>query len=213
MRKVSIIDLPFRGREEFGRLYSQPSLEVCRTRPQYCKPSDIIVLRGSARTIDDLDYLRANGGEQLLRSHLSRGGKLLAVCGGYQMLGRWLVDPAKKQGEHERIEGLRLLPHSTLFGPQMINCRTTATVLVGRGAKGIITGEEHRSGNSIALDMTGVMPLLSIEKRVAMDSEQPVETLDFEQVDGLVTTDGQIWTTYVHRICDNDAFLHSFLTV
>ena len=149
----------------------------------------------------------------MLRSHLSKGGKLLAVCGGYQMLGHWLSDPAKKQGDSQKVEGLGLLPHCTFFGPNMLNCRTKATLLVGRGANGIISGEEHRSGVSTVLNATGVTPLLAIQQRVAMTSDEPVSTPAFENVDGLVTTDRQIWTTYVHRICDNDAFLHSFLSV
>jgi adenosylcobyric acid synthase len=213
MRKVSIIDLPFRGREEFGRLFQCLSLDVHRVRPQEMKPADIIVLGGSKRTIDDLIYLRQNGGEQMLRSHLARGGKILAVCGGFQMLGHYLFDPNLKQGDVPVAKGFSLLPHNTYFGARMLECKTKATLLVGRGAHGIVRGEEHRSGFSFSHQPHLAEPLLKIERRVALAPcpDPDIMTPGAETLDGAVTLDRQIWATYVHLICENEAFLHSFL--
>lgn len=213
MRTVSIIDLPFRGREEFGRLFSSFSLDVRRVRPQDMKPADIIVLGGSKRTIDDLMYLRQNGGEQTLRSHLAQGGKILAVCGGFQMLGHYLFDPNLNQGDVPVARGFCLLPHNTYFGAEMLQCQTKATLLVGRGAQGIVRGEEHRSGVSFGHQSSVAEPLLKINRRVALAPcpDPDILTPGAETLDGAVTYDRQIWATYVHLICENEAFLRSFL--
>jgi adenosylcobyric acid synthase len=215
LRKAIIFALPFRGRDECLPLSRY--LDVQWVRPQdYKGGAGLIIMPGSLRTISDLDYLRRNGGESALRSHLAQGGVVVGICGGYQMLGQWLFDPFLKQGDSPLVAGLGILPHSTFFGEQMMQTETTATLLVGKGQGGELKGEEHRSGFSWTEECArGLEPLLSIKQRKAL---APLPTPGplipgGELLDGVVTADRKVWGTYVHLILHNPAFVHSLLSV
>ena len=86
--------------------------------------ADIIIIPGSKSTIDDLSELRRNGTAQaILQSHRN-GTTILGICGGYQMMGREVLDPQHVEGETERMPGLGLLPVSTTLDSQKITRRT-----------------------------------------------------------------------------------------
>jgi len=76
-------------------------------------PCDLIVLPGSKAVQADLDWLRAHGFEAAIHRHLRYGGKLIGICGGFQMLGRWLHDPLGVEGAPGSREGLGLLDCET----------------------------------------------------------------------------------------------------
>ncbi len=81
-------------------------------------PQDWIVLPGSKQVSGDLAWLRAQGLDGALQAHVARGGPLLGICGGLQMLGRRLHDPMGHDGEAvQALPGLGLLPLHTSFGP------------------------------------------------------------------------------------------------
>ena len=79
---------------------------------------DAVILPGSKQTLRDLQALRSSGLEQQLRTYVERGGSLLAICGGMQMLGKQLEDPEGLEGGEGNgpWEGVGLLPISTRFG-------------------------------------------------------------------------------------------------
>jgi adenosylcobyric acid synthase len=218
LRKAIVFALPFHGRTiETSPLSHYFDLEW--VAPQdYKGGAKLIILPGSARTIDDLDYLRRHGGESVLRCHLAQGGVVLGICGGYQMLGQWLFDPFMKQGDKPIVAGLGILPHSTYFGAQMMETQTTATLLVGAGQGGEINGLEYRSGFSWTQNeerARSLEPLLSIKSRKALaplPSPGPL-TPGGETLDGVVTADRKVWGTYVHLVLHNPAFVRSHLSV
>src|SRR6185436_13830081 len=72
-------------------------------------PADLIVLPGSKSVRADLDWLRASGWESAIHRHLRYGGKLIGICGGFQMLGRAIHDPHGIEGEAGSGPGLGLL--------------------------------------------------------------------------------------------------------
>lgn len=74
---------------------------------------DLVVLPGSKNVRDDLAWLRAQGWEEAIRRHLRYGGKVLGICGGFQMLGRWIHDPAGLEGAPGSAPGLGLLDMET----------------------------------------------------------------------------------------------------
>ncbi len=217
--RFAIFSLPFRGRDEFLPLEGDPTFRAGWVRPQdYTGGAKVIILPGSARTIDDLCYLRAHGGERKLREHLAQGGVVVGVCGGYQMLGRWLYDPNRKQGSLPKVEGLGLLPVSTWFGPTMLKCDSRLELLVGSGSGGLLNGREHRSGYSLTQpESAAVTPLSRVKTRNLQAAMPSPTTLEdgvlwqpgSEQLDGLVTADRRIWTTYLHLIFHNDPFLRT----
>jgi adenosylcobyric acid synthase len=221
--RIVIFRLPFRGpTDEFNGLRSNSRYEVSWVRPQeFDGRARVIILPGSGRTIDDLIYLRQNGGFEAIRRHLSQGGVVVGVCGGYQILGRKLLDPHHVQGDCDEVEGLGLLPIETLFGPEMASTRTTARLLVGTGYGGAVVGEERRSGcsSSTADDRRGYLRLLEVTARQFHKPCPKARQLTAaklpwapatEKFDGLVSTDRRVWGTYLHCIFDNDAFLRTF---
>ena len=87
-------------------------------------PTDWVILPGSKATTADLAWLRAQGLDGAVAAHAGRGGAVLGVCGGLQMLGEALIDPQSIDGN---MPGLGLLPLVTVFEPAKTVCRTTAT--------------------------------------------------------------------------------------
>jgi adenosylcobyric acid synthase len=80
-------------------------------------PADLIVLPGSKSVRADLDWLRTNGWEEALRRHLRYGGKVIGVCGGFQMLGQEVRDPLGIEGAAGTSRGLGLLDIVTVLEP------------------------------------------------------------------------------------------------
>lgn len=190
----------------------------------------MIILPGSGRTIDDLAALRESGGAEAIRRHLAQGGIVVGVCGGYQILGQWLYDPRLSQGSQAIVRGLGYMPHSTIFGPTMVEAnakapwlssKTTGQLLVGRGAGGTIIGEERRSGYSYVNEPdASYLPLVTVQGRDLHEPLPDEETINsvlwqpgHEQVDGLVSADRKVWGSYLHLIFHNEAFQSSFFEV
>ncbi len=227
MRKFVVFELPFRGRDEFLPLAGDPSNDVKWVKPQHYRGgADVIILPGSGRTMSDLVYLRENGGDRLIREHLSKGGTVVGICGGYQMLGERLYDPLLKQGEHTELAGFGLLPIRTTFGPKMMQSATTARLTVGVSTGDTVNGIEVRSGysevNASAVPSTH-LSLLSIVKREYREPKPACEAIRLgeklavdwrpgdEKSDGLVSLDRKVWGTYLHLIFHNEAFCRTFL--
>jgi adenosylcobyric acid synthase len=222
--KIVIFRLPFRGpTDEFKGLRRHGGYDVSWMTPQqFDGRARVIVLPGSGATVRDLVYLKQAGGAEIIRRHLASGGIVLGVCGGYQILGERLLDPAHGQGEQDSIQGLGYIKATTLFGPKMLSCRTQARLLVGTGNGGTIVGEERRSGCTFAgngANPDGFLTLHAITGRDMHDvqptaCELTAQNLPWapgqEKVDGYVSKDRQIWGTYLHCICDNEAFLRTF---
>lgn len=226
MRTFVIFELPFRGRDEFLPLAGNPCLDVTWVKPQHYRGgADVIILPGSGRTMSDLVYLRENGGDRLIREHLSGGGTVVGVCGGYQMLGEMLYDPFLKQGEHAELPGLGLLPTQTTFGPTMMQSRTTALLASGKCKGASVSGLEIRSGFTqvkTCVEPGEYLTLLDIAERdfqkpkpesavVVLKDAQVEWCPGDEKVDGLVSRDRKVWGTYLHLIFHNDPFVRSFL--
>jgi len=218
--RLVILDLPFGGRDEFEPLEGMPEFRTdCLSPQSYRGGAQVIILPGSGKTVADLSYLRANGGTEIIRHHLSQGGVVVGVCGGYQILGETLIDPALTQGDQVQVEGLGYLPISTVFGPSMLASVTTGELLVGAGAGGQVMGEEHRSGYSALMPRGSRHAALHkvVRRDLLKPCPAPANVVPgelwhpgSEEFDGLVSADRRIWGTYFHLIFYNDAFLRSF---
>ncbi len=217
--RIAIFQLPFGGSDGL-RILSPYGVDFLR--PQDCKQHyRAIILPGSNCTVSDLVYLRESGGLEKIRSHLTNGGIVIGVCGGFQMLGQHLIDPFLKQGRICRTEGLGLLPITTVFGAQMLSSCTTAQLLVGAGRGRAIFGHEHRSGYSTTIPDADIrfVKLGRITGRSFLTVPPKPAKLPggydwqpgTEAFDGLVSADRRLWGTYLHGIFNNDAFLCSLL--
>jgi adenosylcobyric acid synthase len=105
--------------DDLDPLDAEPAVEVVRVRPGAALPgdADLIVLPGSKATIADLAALRDAGFDIDIAAHRRRGGTVLGLCGGYQMLGRTIADPGGIEGSPGKCEGLGLIDvETTLSG-------------------------------------------------------------------------------------------------
>ena len=143
-------------------------------------PCDLLILPGSKSVRADLEHLRAAGWEFAIRRHLRYGGRLLGICGGFQMLGQTLADPLGIEGPPGESPGLGLLELYTRLAPdkQLRNVR-------GRLAfapEAVVSGYEIHAGQS-----TG-----AAQGRPALHLEAGP--------DGAVSDDGQVMGSYVHGL-------------
>lgn len=158
--------------------------------------SDIIIIPGSKSTISDLAYLREAGYADEIRNHVEKGGRLIGICGGYQMLGKSISDPNKVESGGE-LKGLGLLDIETVLKDSKETHQVAAIQLDGES---ILKGYEIHMGESSYLN--GAAPLFEITKRGASDVK--VE-------DGARSSSRRVWGTYIHGIFDNDDFRKSVL--
>ena len=103
--------------DDLDPLAAEPGVDLVLVRPGTALPvCDLVILPGSKATIADLAALRAEGWDVDLRAHHRRGGRILGLCGGYQMLGRTISDPDGVEGPPGSVPGLGLLAVDTVLG-------------------------------------------------------------------------------------------------
>ena len=155
-------------------------------------PADLIVLPGSKAVRADLDWLRAAGWERALQRHLRYGGKVIGLCGGYQMLGRQIDDPLGLEGAPGSTPGLGLLAIDTVLEKEK-QLRNVHGRLALPGAAAMQGYEIH----------------LGVSR--GEGCAQPVVHLDDGRSDGAQSADGQILGTYCHGLFDHPAALAALL--
>ncbi len=155
-------------------------------------PADLVVLPGSKSVAADLGWLRAQGWEPYLQRHLRYGGRIVGLCGGYQMLGRTLHDPAGIEGATGSQPGLGFL-----------DCETTLE------AEKQLRNVEGR----LALDGTPLMRGYEIHMGVTTGAalERPAVRLADGRNDGAISADGQVLATYCHGLFDHPEALSGLL--
>ena len=118
------VAVPILGRisnfDDLDPLKAEPSVEVIFVRPGQPLPQDaaLVVLPGSKSTIADLDAFRSNRWDFDLARHRDKGGAIVGICGGYQMLGKVVRDPHGIEGSVKETEGLGLLDIETVMEPE-----------------------------------------------------------------------------------------------
>ncbi|MEG6508925.1 cobyric acid synthase [Methyloligella sp. 2.7D] len=119
--------------DDFDPLAHEPDIDLVFLNPGTPIPGDtaLVILPGSKATIADLQALRETGWDIDIRAHLRRGGKLLGICGGYQMLGRRIADPDGIEGEPGTSEGLGLLDIETTLTDEKILAEVSGISLPG----------------------------------------------------------------------------------
>ncbi|TFZ07901.1 cobyric acid synthase [Ramlibacter humi] len=141
--RVAVIACPrISNLDEFQPLAQLPGVQLAWARtPKDLEAADWIVLPGSKHTCSDLAWLRSQGLDRAVAAHAGRGGRVLGVCGGLQMLGEALVDPHGIDGNGP---GLGLLPLVTVFEPRKTIRRTEASFGEVAGAWSALSGTPVR---------------------------------------------------------------------
>jgi adenosylcobyric acid synthase len=148
--------------------------------------ADLIILPGSKSVRADLDWLRREGWEPAIARHLRYGGRLIGICGGFQMLGTWIRDPSGLEGEPGASPGLGLLDMETRLASE----KTLANV---RGR--LVLEAAEVSGYEIHAGVTSG-PALDLPATMLCDARG-------ERADGAVSADGQILGTYLHGLFES----------
>lgn len=181
---------------DFDALRLHPQVEFHFVGPDQPIPSaDLIVLPGSKSVIADLKFLQQQGWPKAIERHLRYGGKLMGICGGYQMLGEKIHDPEGIEGEPESFDGLGWLSMDTRLFP--------SKQLVNR--KGVLfDGTTPVSGYEIHAGVTTGDALDT--PAVYLDS-----VAGTRQPDGAINQDNNIYGTYLHGLFDQQGALEKLL--
>jgi len=173
--------------DDFDPLRLEPGVELAFLRPGEAIPgtASLVVLPGSKATLADLAALRATGWDIDLAAHVRRGGRVLGICGGYQMLGRTISDPDGIEGPPGAAPGLGLLE--------------VETVLAGSKVLVEVQGED-RDGTPI----TGYE--MHIGRTTGPGTRSPMLHLVDRRSDGAVSACGRVAGCYVHGLLAGDAY-------
>ncbi len=178
--------------DDLDPLRAEPDVDLILIAPGEALPGDLdlVLLPGSKSTIGDLKAFIAAGWDIDLKAHLRRGGSVLGLCGGYQMLGRRLDDPEGSEGPAGSCDGLGLLDVTTRLGG-----RKTLTEVHGHD---LITG----------CDIAGYEMHIGVTTGPACAQA----LLDLGgRLDGAASADGRVMGCYVHGLFAADKFRHAFL--
>ena len=183
--------------DDLDPLRAEPNVSVSLIQPGTVIPAevDVILLPGSKSTRSDLDALRTQGWDIDIHAHVRRGGVVVGLCGGYQMLGHKVADPLGIEGPPGETPGLGLLDIETILGSaktlREINVCDPAT---GAGARGYEMHMGETSGPGTA------NPMLAIPKGETTKPDR-----------GAMSPDSRVMGCYVHGLFAADAYRAAFL--
>ena len=178
--------------DDLDPLRAEDGVSVVMVRPGEPLPASagLVLIPGSKATIADLAFLRAEGWDVDIAAHRRRGGAVLGLCGGYQMLGRSLADPDGVEGPPGTVPGLGLL--------------AVDTVMTGDKVTVPVRGRDPLSGAPVA----GYE--IHIGRTAGADCGRPFLDLG-GRPDGARSADGRVAGTYVHGLFADDSFRAAYL--
>jgi adenosylcobyric acid synthase len=184
--KIAVPILPHIANfDDLDPLAAEPAVDLERVRTGAVLPgdADLVVLPGSKATIADLAVLRGAGFDIDIAAHRRRGGLILGLCGGYQMLGRTIADPAGIEGPPATVEGLGLID--------------VATTLSDRKRLEPVHGSTSDGAAFAGYEMhMGVT--------AGPDCARPFARLADGSLEGATSPDGRVMGTYVHGLFADD---------
>ncbi len=191
--EVAVIDLPHISNfTDFDalRIEEDVHLQLVRKADDLNSP-DAVVLPGSKNVAGDLEYLRESGiADRLLQLAESGKTQIVGICGGFQMLGREILDPDRIESSRERMDGLGLLNVSTTLGAE----KTLARIEAGHMPSGKpVYGYEIHHGITRG---RGVKQVFTQDDMLSL---------------GAASTRAAVWGTYMHGIFDADEFRRWFV--
>ena len=178
--------------DDLDPLAQEPGVSLRMVRAGEAIPgdTDLVILPGSKSTRGDLAFLRAQGWDVDLMAHWRRGGRILGICGGYQMLGRWVHDPDGIEGAAGSTEGLGFLDVETV----MTGDKSLTRVAARHAATGkAMQGYEIHIGRTDGADRA---------RPFAQVGDAP---------EGACSADGRVQGSYLHGMFVEDGFRRAFL--
>lgn len=183
---------------DFAPLEEEPDVAVhYLTDPTTAPRLDVLILPGSKSTVADLHWLRHTGWEDVLIRHQRGGGWIVGICGGYQMLGQFILDPQGVESTTTETIGLGLLDVVTTFAHEKITAQVAGVAL---GSEHRVSGYEIHAGRVTRHSAT--LPLL----RLTLRNGHTVSELE-----GAQSSDGRVWGTTMHGVFESVAWRRQFL--
>ncbi|VAW49168.1 Cobyric acid synthase [hydrothermal vent metagenome] len=175
------------------RLHPEIHFQIIRHQ-EAIPPADLIILPGSKNVISDLAWLKSQGWQTAIQTHLRYGGKVIGICGGLQMLGKWILDPEHIEGDTEKAEGLNFFDYqTTLTAHKNLRNVTGQLLCTITEQPAQVSGYEIHAGNT-----TGYPKQAAIQ-------------LNNGNSDGAISDDNQILVTYLHGLFDTPEALNALL--
>jgi adenosylcobyric acid synthase len=204
--RISVVAYPHMANfTDFDALAEEPSIALAYVdRPEDIRAADLLVLPGSKQTLDDLQWLRQRGFSPAILDFRGRAG-IFGICGGMQMLGSSIEDPAgvENNGAPRAMPGLARLGIRTILAPgkvtRLVQGNLRAGTLFAQPVDTHFEGYEIHLGETIYAENTA--PFAEI-KRQGESGSRP---------DGAASELGFVFGTYVHGLFSGDAFRHSFI--
>ncbi|EGA70813.1 cobyric acid synthase [Vibrio sinaloensis DSM 21326] len=169
---------------DFDALRSNPDIDLRFVgQGEPIQHADLVILPGSKAVRDDLDYLRSQGWDSDIARHIRLGGKVMGICGGYQMLGRIISDPLGIEGEAGCSAGLGYLDIETELAANKQLSNVSGTLNLAGDAIAVSGYEIHAGVTEVGHDA----PIL----------------LQGGRLDGAISDCNQVFGTYLHGIFDS----------
>ncbi len=177
---------------DFDPLRLQPNIDLQYIKiGQSLQGADLIIIPGSKNVISDLSFLKQQSWQQEIEQHLRYGGKVMGICGGYQMLGKHIFDPEYIESHIGQVSGLGLLDFTTTLTHEKTLTQVNASMVLN-GKVCQLTGYEIHCGVSTGIALS--QPLLHIQSDgINTNQNRP---------DGFISKDNQIIATYLHGFFD-----------
>ena len=174
--------------DDFDPLAAEPAVDLVYVRAGEPLPADaaLVVIPGSKSTVADLEDFRRNGWDTDLAAHARRGGRVIGICGGYQMLGRIVHDPLGLEGGQSQTPGLGLLDVETEMAPEKT-----------------VRNSQARSVE-YDVDLSGYE--IHLGRTTGPDCARRPVTLDGGRGDGAISADGRTMGTYLHGLFGSDVY-------
>lgn len=177
--------------DDFDPLGNEEDVELLFIKRGQSVPDvDLVLLAGSKSTIADMQEFHDCGWSEDVRRHARRGGRVIGLCGGFQMLGKIIRDPLMCEGERTEIAGLGLLDVETVMAETKIVRNVTGYAPFFDEA---VSGYEIHSGLTAGPDCAQAPVVIG------------------GRPDGAASSDGRIWGTYLHGIFSAGGFRRRFL--
>jgi adenosylcobyric acid synthase len=189
--KIAVLKTPHIANfDDIDPLANSPNVQVLWINAGEIIPADasLVIIAGSKSTISDLQFIKTQGWDIDLQAHVRRGGRVIGICGGYQMLGKTLNDEHGTEGKQEIMAGLGLLDVDTIF-------TSKKTVNKWHGKFFLPPISAPISGYEIHLGKT-----------TGADTAHPLFISENGSPEGAISTSGKIWGTYIHSAFCNDNF-------
>ncbi|CAI1699857.1 Cobyric acid synthase [Serratia fonticola] len=203
---IAVVQLPYMSNfTDFNALAAQPDVGLRYvSHPAALAGADLIILPGSKNTLGDLQWLQQSGLAAALQDQHRAGVQIVGICGGYQMLGKHIIDGV--ESGVEQMAGLGLLDVTTRFAPQKVTTQVTAQCEPGLPGLWSGCGEQDVVGYEIHMGTTQPGSQATPFSRLSLRNGQPDSAFD-----GAVNPAGNVLGSYIHGLFDSAPFCRALL--